>query len=117
MDWEDSMARAYFFLQRTPDHQRNSLTSLTQVRALALRTVTSLAHMADQGWNSLTHNVLDETRPDPHLDLECLAPALAVKDITSLCSIFLTTRVISRNQVCGVVRQNLIKLLFQALNM
>ena len=44
-----------------------------------LRAVTSLAYLADQLWNpSPIHNVVNETRRDSHLDLECLAPALAV---------------------------------------
>jgi hypothetical protein len=63
-------------------------------------TSTSLAHMADQLWNpSPIPNVADETRRDSHLDLECLVPALAIKDIISLCSLSLTTRVISRNRI------------------
>ncbi len=59
-----------------------------------------VTHLTDQLWNpSPTHNVVDETRRDSHIDLECLAPALALKDIISLCSLSLTTRVISRNRI------------------
>src|SRR5215471_16003748 len=55
--------------------------------------------LMDQLWNpSPTHNV-DETRRDSHIDLERFALALALKGIISLCSLSLTTRVISRNRI------------------
>jgi hypothetical protein len=59
-----------------------------------------VTHLTDQLWNSSpTYKTVDETRRDFHIDLEYLAPALALKDIISLCSLSLTTGVISRNRI------------------
>ena len=50
-----------------------------------------VTHLTDQLWTPTpTYNAVDETRRDSHIDLECLAPALAIKDIISVCSLSLT---------------------------